>query len=79
MQPHNFGFNFEKTDLYNQIPTSTIEVDSAITDIAKFSKNFGVNYKIMKIHNPWLREAHLNNKMKRVYEIKIPKRGFYTN
>jgi hypothetical protein len=79
MQPHKFGFNFKKSDLYNNIPTTTIKVDTAITNIAQFSKDLGVNYKIMKIHNPWLREAHLNNKTKRTYEIELPKKGIYTN
>jgi len=79
MQPHSFGFNFEKKDLYNSIPTTKVIVDSVITDMASFSKHFGINYKILKIHNPWLREGHLNNKTKRSYEIEIPKKGYYTN
>ena len=79
MQPHKFGFNFEKKDLYTGIPTTTVVVDSVITDIAGFSKHYGINYKILKIHNPWLREGHLNNKSKRSYEIEIPKKGYYTN
>jgi len=79
MQPHRFGFNFEKKDLYDNIPTTTVVIDSVITDMASFSKHFGINYKILKIHNPWLREGHLNNKSKRAYEIEIPKKGYYTN
>jgi len=79
MQPHSFGFNFEKKDLYNSIPTTKVVVDSVITDMAGFSKHFGINYKILKIHNPWLREGHLNNKSKRAYEIEIPQKGYYTN
>ncbi len=79
MQPHSFGFNFEKKDLYNNIPTTKVVVDSVITDMAGFSKHFGINYKILKIHNPWLREGHLNNKTKRAYEIEIPQKGYYTN
>jgi len=70
--PENYGFIFDNEDLYNMIPTKTIKVDSVITDIALFSKNLGINYKIMKIHNPWLRENKLNNASKRMYEIKIP-------
>ncbi len=79
MQPHNFGFHFEDEHLYQAIPTSTVVVDTAITDIARFSKTMGVNYKILKLHNPWLREAHLNNKTRRTYEIKIPNKKFYTH
>jgi hypothetical protein len=78
-QPQSFGFNFTKNDLYNEIPTKKIKVDSVISSMTNFSKHYGINYKILKIHNPWLREGHLNNKTKRSYEIEIPKKGYYTN
>ena len=75
--PDKYGFNFREKDLYNSIPTYTVELDTAVTDFAEFSKHFGINYKILKIHNPWLREAHLNNKSRKKYEIKIPEQGYY--
>jgi hypothetical protein len=78
-QPKSFGFNFTKKDLYDEIPTQKIKVDSVISSMTNFSKHYGINYKILKIHNPWLREGHLNNKTKRSYEIEIPKKGYYTN
>lgn len=77
MQPHQFGFNFTDSDLYSSIPTFKVSVDSAITNISRFAKGYDINYKILKLHNPWLREAHLNNKTKRVYEIQIPKKEYY--
>ncbi len=65
-------FIFEKEDFYNLTPTTFIEVDTAITDIARFSKDLGINYKVLKMHNPWLRENKLNNKSRKLYQIKIP-------
>ena len=38
-----------------------------------FAKTMGVNYKQMKIHNPWLFQNHLNNKSRKLYHIKLPK------
>lgn len=78
MQPHQFGYNFENDDMYTSIPTMSVTVDSTITNMTSFAKGYGINYKILKIHNPWLREDQLNNKTKRLYEIKIPKKGYYT-
>jgi len=75
--PQKYGFNFRDKDLYNIIPTYTVAVDSVVTDFAKFSKDFGINYKILKIHNPWLREPHLNNKSRKEYLIEIPEQGYY--
>ncbi|MCB0400111.1 MAG: lytic transglycosylase domain-containing protein, partial [Winogradskyella sp.] len=64
--PSKYGFNFNKSDLYKYIPTYKVEVDTAVTDFSKFAKRFGINYKILKIHNPWLREGHLNNKSRKL-------------
>ena len=75
--PNKYGFNFRDKDLYTNIPTFKVEVDTAVTDFSKFAQKFGINYKILKLHNPWLRERHLNNKSKKLYEIKIPKEGYY--
>lgn len=70
--PEKYGFVFEKDDLYTIKKTYTVKVDSAITNITSFAKGFGLNYKEFKIHNPWLRENKLNNRSRKVYEIKIP-------
>lgn len=75
--PVKYGFNFNKTDLYKQVPTNSVEVDTAVTNFAQFAKRFGINYKILKLHNPWLRENHLNNKSRKLYKIEIPKEGYY--
>lgn len=76
--PKTYGFNFEETDLYENIPTFTVEIDKEVTDFAAFSKEYGINYKILKIHNPWLRESHLNNKSRKKYAIQIPEKGYYS-
>ena len=75
--PAKYGFNFREKDLYQNIPTYKIEVDTAVTDFSKFAQNFNINYKILKLHNPWLREPHLNNKSRKSYLIEIPKEGYY--
>ena len=76
--PEKYGYNFTKEDLYKDIPTYTVKVDTAVTDFTAFAKGFGINYKILKIHNPWLREPKLNNKTRKVYNIEIPKEGYYS-
>jgi peptidoglycan lytic transglycosylase D len=75
--PDKYGFNFRYKDLYKNIPTYKVAVDTAVTNFVKFSEQFGINYKILKLHNPWLREAHLNNKSGKQYFIEIPKEGYY--
>ncbi|WP_042244187.1 lytic transglycosylase domain-containing protein [Jejuia pallidilutea] len=75
--PDKYGFNFREKDLYSNVPTFKVEVDTAVTDFTKFAEQFGINYKILKLHNPWLREPHLNNKSRKQYYIEIPKEGYY--
>ena len=75
--PTKYGFNFKKDHLYKPIPTYKIEVDTAVTDFTQFAERFGINYKVLKLHNPWLREKHLNNKSRKMYQIEIPKEGYY--
>lgn len=74
--PANFGFNISSEELYNYIPTKKVEVDSSITNLASFAIGQGINYKILKIHNPWLRDTKLLNPNKKKYEIEIPTEGY---
>lgn len=76
--PKKYGFNFRDKDLYVNIPTYKVEVDTAVTDFTQFAARFGINYKLLKLHNPWLREPHLNNKSRKQYYVEIPKEGFYS-
>ncbi len=74
--PEKYGFTIFKSDLYSQIPSKKIEVDTAINDLTDFAKAQGINYKILKIHNPWLRDKKLTNSSKKKYEIEIPLEGY---
>ncbi|MFD2824049.1 lytic transglycosylase domain-containing protein [Lacinutrix iliipiscaria] len=75
--PDKYGFNFRDKDLYSYIPTYKVEVDTIVSDFTKFAEGFNINYKILKLHNPWLREPHLNNKSRKKYLIDIPHEGYY--
>jgi membrane-bound lytic murein transglycosylase D len=76
--PKKYGFNFDETHLYTLPETYEVKVDTAITDIVKFAESFGLNYKQLKMHNPWLRDPFLNNKTRKLYTLKIPKKGYYS-
>lgn len=75
-QPAKYGFNLYSSDLYSPIATKNVEVDSTINDLTGFALAQGINYKILKIHNPWLRDKKLLNPTKKKYEIKIPLEGY---
>lgn len=75
--PKKYGFNYSEEDLYQPIPTYQVKVNEPVSDFAVFAQDLGINYKILKLHNPWLREAHLNNSSRREYLIDIPEKGYY--
>ncbi len=63
--PKKYSFQFRIEDLYENIATYVVMIDTSINSWADFSKKYVINYKILKIHNPWLRESYLNNKLKK--------------
>ncbi len=74
--PDKYGFHLRDKDYYPPIATYNVKVDTAIRNIALFAQEFDVNYKLLKIVNPWLRENFLLNKSKKTYTIKIPEKTF---
>jgi len=74
--PANYGFVLDKEDLYPQIPTYEVKIDTSISDFSSFAKKFDINYKMLKYFNPWLRENYLDNKTGKSYSIKIPEKGY---
>lgn len=75
--PDKYGFNVEQSDFYTAVPTFTVQINEPVADWADFAAKYEINYKILKRHNPWLREAHLNNASKKNYVIEIPNKGYY--
>jgi hypothetical protein len=74
--PAKYGFDMPKEVLYQPIAVKKIEVDSTINNLATFAKSQGINYKVLKIHNPWLRDKKLINKTGKKYELEIPISGY---
>ena len=70
--PVMYGFDISSNDLYKNIVTTKIEIDSSISNLATFAKQKGINYKILKYHNPWLRDKKLDNLESKKYTIEIP-------
>ncbi|MBL6666191.1 MAG: lytic transglycosylase domain-containing protein [Flavobacteriaceae bacterium] len=75
--PSKYGYVFDNTDLYYSVPVRYHGLDTAISNLTSFAQKMGINYKVLKIHNPWLLQNHLNNKSRKYYEIAIPEKGYY--
>ncbi len=74
--PEKYGFHIDTADLYYPVPVKEVVIDSEIKDFAAFAGEHGINYKLLKIFNPWLRENYLTNRQGKEYIIKIPEEGY---
>jgi membrane-bound lytic murein transglycosylase D len=71
--PKEYGFNISEDQLYPEEPVEIVEVDKTIPDLANYALENGINYKILKRHNPWLRKNTLTIKSSnKVYHLKVP-------
>lgn len=77
-EPEEYGFKVNKKDNYPIIETDNVEVKGSVADLAAFAISKGINYKILKMFNPWLRDTFLKNPTKKTYTLKIPEKGFRT-
>ncbi|MGB5274318.1 MAG: lytic transglycosylase domain-containing protein [Flavobacteriaceae bacterium] len=75
--PEKYGFHLDPKDMYSAVPTFKVEVSEPVLSFADFANKYEINYKILKRHNPWLREPHLANQSKKVYTLEIPNKGYY--
>lgn len=75
--PEQHGFYLRQSDTYRPVPTRVIEVDSTITHFKYLIDKYGINYRILKYHNPWLRQEELPNPSGKTYQIRIPLPGHF--
>ncbi len=73
--PQKYGFNLSEKDLYQPLKYKEVVLDSSVTDFANYAASLGINYKTLKLYNPWLRDTSLKNKNGKKYVIKIPEEG----
>lgn len=70
--PQKYGFRVNPKHLYEEEPLRYVEVDETIKDLVTFAKEHNTNYKLLKRHNPWLRDDKLTVRKGNQYRIAIP-------
>ncbi len=60
-------------DLYPPIPMKEVRVTQTIPNLVQWSRQQGINYRILRELNPWIRDTSLVVKPGSVYTIKIAK------
>jgi hypothetical protein len=75
--PNLYGYQLNPSEKYQIIKTKEIVLDSSVTNFANYAISLGINYKILKYLNPWLRDTRLDIKNGKSYTIKIPADGSF--
>jgi membrane-bound lytic murein transglycosylase D len=70
--PSRYGFKVNPKHYYQAEELKYVEVDQSIKSLVDFAKQNGTNYKLLKRHNPWLRDEQLTVKKGKRYRIAIP-------
>jgi len=70
--PEGHGFHLRSEDKYPQYETVKVAVSSTIPDLYAFATQQGVNYKTIKILNPWMRKTKLEVKPGKSYDVSLP-------
>lgn len=73
--PESYGFDLKEEELYQPLKSFEITLDSSVNNFADYAIALGLNYKTLKLYNPWLRDNYLSNPSRAVYKLKIPERG----
>ncbi len=74
--PEQYGFPISAEEQYRIVPTKKIAIDSTVNDLADLAIKQGINYKLLKIHNPWLRTTKISNPTNKKYQLEIPLEGY---
>lgn len=73
--PQKYGFDLREIDLYPPLKTYEIDLTGTVSDFADWAYEREINYKILKMYNPWLRDIKLTNRNGKVYKIQLPEKG----
>jgi membrane-bound lytic murein transglycosylase D len=70
--PERYGFKINASHLYEEEGLKYVEITETISSLVSFAKKHGTNYKLLKRHNPWLRDERLTVKKGKKYRIALP-------
>lgn len=73
--PSAYGYDLKDEDLYKPLKFKEVELNTSVESFADYATTLGINYKTLKLYNPWLRDTKLKVKNGVTYKIKIPEGG----
>lgn len=76
--PEKYGFKVTEEEKYPILKCKEVTLSGSVANLADYAHKQGINYKMLKYFNPWLRQSSLKNPARKSYLIKIPEPGTRT-
>jgi hypothetical protein len=73
--PSAYGYDLKEKDLYKPLKFKEVELNTSVENFADYATTLGINYKTLKLYNPWLRDTKLKVKNGVTYKVKVPEEG----
>lgn len=70
--PEHYGFQLRNDQKYPELDYRVVEVKGPVNDWAKWAKDNGTSYYMVRRHNPWIRNKSLPNTNGKTYKVLIP-------
>lgn len=71
-KPADYGFILSADQLYYPREVSVVEVDTPVENWAEWAASHGINYRILRDENPWIRATKLTNRTGKTYKVRVP-------
>jgi hypothetical protein len=76
--PEKYGFKVSEEEKYPVLKYKAVTLNGSVSNLAEYAHEQGINYKMLKYFNPWLRQSSLKNPSGKSYLLKIPEPGTRT-
>lgn len=70
--PHRYGFHVPEGQLYQVEKVNYVSIENDVANWVDWSKEQGINFKLLKRHNPWIQDKSLKVSAGKKYEVAIP-------
>ena len=72
--PQYYGFFLEPQDTYPPLDDyAVVRQTESVKNLGDFARQYGTNYRKLKMYNPWLRDLSLTISAGNSYEIRVPR------
>ena len=70
--PERYGFHLTAAQLYLPYETTEWTIQEPVANWAAYARSQGMDFRQLKIFNPWIRKPYLHNKDRKTYTLRKP-------